>query len=79
MRKTINGTPTVLSSSISQSPGILTATKFKFGFHQYGKPVARDSNANAKSSSQVRQPYVNPSSSTGTFVAETTQNFVDAK
>ena len=55
------------------------SNKFKFGFHRYGKPVARDSNAHAESSSQVRQPYVNPSSSTGTFVAETTQNFVGAK
>ena len=48
------------------------SNKFMFGFHQFGKPVARDSNANAASSSQARQPHVNPSSSKGTPVAETT-------
>ena len=77
--KTLNRFPTVLSSSTSQTPGNITAKSSICDSVGMEKPVARDSNQNSASSSQLRQPDVNPSSSTGILVTETTKNPVGSR
>ena len=57
------------------APGILAAQSSSLDLTGVVKPVARDSNDNAASSSQVRRPEVNPSSSAGAPVAKT-KNFM---
>ena len=83
MRNLVSNTvtlfPTVLSSSTSQSPEKLAAPSSSLDFIGTGKPVASDSNENTASSSQVMQPGVNPSSSTGTPVAKSTKSSVGAR
>ena len=77
--KTVSPSPTVLSSSTYQSPGTLAAKNSSLDFTDVEKPVARDSNEHAASSSQVRQPDVNQSSNTGTHDAETTKNSIGTR
>ena len=72
--KTVDRSPTALSSSASYCPGTLTAKSSNLDLTSMGKLVIRDSDENTVSSSQVRQSDVNPSSSTGKTVAETTMN-----
>ena len=68
-----------LSSSASNSPGILKAQSQTLGlFASAGKPAATDSNEDAASSSQARHSHVNPSSSRERPVAtENIQRFID--
>ena len=72
MSKTANRSPTALGSSASNSPGTLAAQSSNLDLTSTRKPVARESNENTASSSQVRQSDVKPNSSAGKPGAETT-------
>ena len=63
----------MLSSSTSQSPGKLTAKCSSLEFIGTEKLVARGSNENTASSSQVRQPDVYPNTSAWRLLAETSK------
>ena len=57
--KTVDWSPTALRSSTSHSPETLKSKSSNLDLTSTGKPVARDSNENAASTSQMRQSDVN--------------------
>ena len=63
---------------ISQ-PGTLNAKSSNLDLTSTGKPAANDSSRNTASSSQVWQSDVNPNTSTGKPVAETTKNPIGSR
>ena len=72
--KTVDGSPAALGSSAPRSLGALKAKSSNWDLTGTGKLVARDSNENTASSSQMRQSDVNSSSSAGKPTVETTKN-----
>ena len=71
--KTVDRSPIALGASSSHNPGTLKAQSSKMDLTSAGNPAARGVNENAASSSQAEHSDVNPNTSTGKFVAETTQ------
>ena len=70
--KTVDQSPIALGSSASHSPGTLTAQSSNMKLTSSGRPVARGLNENTASSCQVWHSDVNPNTSTGRPVVETT-------
>ena len=77
--KTVDESPTTLCSSASHSWRRLVAKISNRDLSGLAKPVVRDSGENIASSSHVWQSSVNPNTSTGRLVAETTKNPIGTK
>ena len=71
--KAADQSPIALGSSAPYSPGTLKAQSSNSNLAGTGRPVARGLNENTASSSQVWYSDVNPSSSAGKLVAETSR------